>query len=332
MVDTSFGKLRLFDAHTHFFDRSFLEGLAKPAGLAEADAVAAKLGWDAPESPEGLAARWVAEMDRHGVDRMVSIHTLPGSMEQAAAGIAASERAAPARNSDAGGTPAPQGRLVGYASINPLVPNAADLAARAVQLGFRGFALFPGMFHFSPQDDRVRPILQLAHDHALNVFIHCGVLKVGFRTKLGLPSAFDATLANPLALQRPAAEFSKARFIIPHLGSGYFRELFMLADQCPNVYTDTSGLAGWAKYLAGAPTPAQVLRQAVQVMGAERILFGTDSTFFPRGWRREVFDQQMKVFQEAGLTEAQVRGILADNLGRIAGETGPRNHTAPRGP
>jgi predicted TIM-barrel fold metal-dependent hydrolase len=143
---------------------------------------------------------------------------------------------------------------------------------------------------------------------------------VGFRTKLGLPSAFDGMMANPLALQRPAAQYPRAKFVVPHLGSGMLRELLMLADQSPNVYADTSGFGGWAKYLDGAPGKAQMVRQAVEVMGAGRLLFGTDSTFFPRGWRKDVFDEQLKVFQEAGLSAEQVKQILSGNMERLLGE------------
>jgi predicted TIM-barrel fold metal-dependent hydrolase len=175
------------------------------------------------------------------------------------------------------------------------------------------------MFRFPMSGDAVREILKLANEHAMVVFVHCGVLKVGFRTKLGLPCAFVPTLATPLHLQPLCAEFSRAKFVIPHLGSGLFRELLMLGDQCPNVYTDTSGAAGWAKYLDGEPTRAQVLRQAVDVMGADRLLFGTDSTFFPRGWRRDVFDEQLRIFADAQLTAEQVEMILGRNLDRLIG-------------
>jgi predicted TIM-barrel fold metal-dependent hydrolase len=92
------------------------------------------------------------------------------------------------------------------------------------------------------------------------------------------------------------------------------RELLMLADMAPNVYADTSGVGGWAKHLPGSPSPASVLRQAINVMGAGRILFGSDSTFFPRGWRRDIFEQQMKIFDEAGLTADEVKQILGGNV------------------
>ena len=300
MIDTPFGPRFVFDAHTHFFDASFLGGLGRQlGGEVTAAEVARRLGWDEPaEDPTETARRWVAEMDRHGVDRMVSIHTLPGDVEAAARGIAAAG-----------------GRLAGYVMVNPLAPAAAETVERAVAtLGFRGVALFPAMFRFSMLSDAAYEVLQVANEHALNVFVHCGVLKVAFRAKLGLPSAFDASFANPLHLQRPAAEFGRVKFVIPHLGSGLLRELLMLADQSPNVYADTSGVGGWAKYLDGAPTPARVLRQAVDVMGANRLLFGSDSTFFPRGWRRDVIEQQIKLFAEAGLNDEQVTQILGGNL------------------
>jgi predicted TIM-barrel fold metal-dependent hydrolase len=303
MLDTPSGPRFIFDAHTHFFTHSFYARLGEQTGLGpHANAVAAKLGWDRPpEDPADVARRWLAEMDRHGVDRMVAIHTLPGDIESAARGVQAAA-----------------GRLVGYAMINPLAEDALQTAQRAVNgMGFRGLALFPAMFRFSMTSDPVYALLDLANRHGLNVFVHCGVLKVGFRTKLGLRSAFDAAFSNPLSLQRPAAEFPQVNFIIPHLGSGLFRELLMLADQVGNVYADTSGLPGWARYLEGAPTPAHVLRQAIHVMGSQRLLFGSDSTFFPRGWRRDVFDQQMAVFEEAHLTDSDVRQILGENLQRL---------------
>ena len=297
MIDTPFGRLSVFDAHAHFLDQSFLAGLGAQTGL-DAGAVAQRLEW---EMPQRLAPRWIEEMDRHGVDRMVLMHTLPGDLDAAGWEIASAG-----------------GRQVGYVSVNPLAPEALEQVKRAVSdYGFRGVALFPAMFRFSVTSDAAYAIFDFANQHALNVFVHCGVLKVAFRTKLGLPCAFDAQFANPLLLQRPANEFPRARFIIPHLGSGLLRELLMLADQAPNVYADTSGPNGWAKYLDGAPTPAEVLRQAVDVMGAHRLLFGTDSTFFPRGWRKEVFEQQLAVFREAQLTDEQVASILGQNLDRL---------------
>jgi predicted TIM-barrel fold metal-dependent hydrolase len=50
------------------------------------------------------------------------------------------------------------------------------------------------------------------------------------------------------------------------------------------------------------------------VAGPERLLFGTDSSFFPRGWNADVFRQQIAAMAEAGVNEAQARQILGGNL------------------
>ena len=306
MVDTPYGPMKVLDAHTHFFGHGFYTALAKQAGLvtpgleaAGAGAIAHRLGWDpAPADAAETGRRWVAEMDRHGVERMVSLHTLPGDLDSAAKGITAADK-----------------RLIGFVMVNPLAEGPVTTVDRAVrQYGFRGVALFPAMFGFPIADDRAQAVLEVANRHKLLVFVHCGVLKVGFREKLNLPSAFDLALSNPLGLRKPAAQFPQVRFILPHLGSGMFRELLMLADSAPNVLADTSGIGSWGKYLPGRPSEAQVLRQAVEVMGAERLVFGSDSTFFPRGWRRDVFDAHLKVFDEAKLSAPQVASILGGNL------------------
>ncbi len=303
MIDTPFGPMRVRDAHCHVFTRGFLAGLAKQLGVGPED-VAKKLAWDPiPPDPAEVGKRWVAELDRHGVDASVGIHTLPGDLESAGRAIQSTA-----------------GRLVGFVTVNPLVAGAAQLADRAVsEFGFRGIALFPAMHGFGFSSEGVRPILELANRHALALFVHCGVLKVGFRKKLGLPEDFNAMLANPLMLQKPAAEYPRIRFILPHLGSGMLRELLMLADAAPNVFTDTSGVGAWSKYTESPTTDAQVLRRVVDALGPERVLFATDSSSFPRGWRRDSFDRQMQLFVEARLSAGEMRAVLSENIARVLG-------------
>ena len=115
--------------------------------------------------------------------------------------------------------------------------------------------------------------------------MHCGVLSVGVRKKLGLPSPFDMRLGDPLAVAALALRHPRVPVIIPHFGAGFFREALMAADQAPNVHLDTSSSNGWMKYHPGLTLDA-VFRQALAVAGADRLLFGTDSSFFPRGWQR----------------------------------------------
>src|SRR4030095_3473813 len=114
------------------------------------------------------------------------------------------------------------------------------------------------------------------------VFVHCGVLSVGVRKRLRLPSRFDMRFSNPLDLHAIALAYPGVPVIVPHFGAGMFREALMLADLCPNVLLDTSSSNGWIRYHP-ALTLAGVFRQALAVAGPDRLLFGSDSSFFPRG-------------------------------------------------
>ena len=56
----------------------------------------------------------------------------------------------------------------------------------------------------------------------------------------------------------------------------------MAADACPNIYLDTSSSNGWTRYTPGL-TLLDVFKTALAAVGPSRLVFGTDSSFFPRG-------------------------------------------------
>jgi len=295
-MTTPWGEIEVSDAHVHFFSRRLFETLAAGIPL---DDIGAKLGWDIP-GPDAteLAGRWVAELDRHGVKRSVAIASVPGDEGSVADAV----RAYPHR-------------LIGYFMLNPTAEDAAARARLAIEkLGLKGVCLFPAMHRFSVQEDRLRPI----YESARLVFVHSGVLSVGVRKKLGLPSPFDMSFSNPIDLHRVALEFPKAHFVIPHFGAGYFRETLMLGDLCPNVYVDTSSSNSWVRYAAGPRDLNEVFTRALDVFGPRRMLFGTDSSFFPRGWNAEIFRTQTEALHQLGVSAADAALILGGNLERLA--------------
>ena len=148
------------------------------------------------------------------------------------------------------------------------------------------------------------------------VFVHCGVLSVGVRKKLGLPSPFDIRFGNPIDLHGVALRYPSVPIIVPHFGAGFFREALMLADLCPNVLLDTSSSNGWMKYQVGL-TLGDVFRQALAVVGPDRLLFGTDSSFFPRGWVRDVYEQQSSALDEIGASAEVREKIFGGNFDRL---------------
>ena len=155
----------------------------------------------------------------------------------------------------------------------------------------RAVCLFPAMHGYRLDDRVVERVFRAAASSGAAVFVHCGVLTVGVRKKLGLPSRFDLRLGDPLALARTALAFPSVPVIIPHFGAGYFREALMAADQCPTIHLDTSSSNSWIRFHPGLTLEA-VFKQALAVVGPGRLLFGTDSSFFPRGWQRPIYEEQ----------------------------------------
>ena len=183
----------------------------------------------------------------------------------------------------------------------------------------RGLCLFPAMHRFSIQDERAVAMFDLAASKpGTVVFVHCGVLSVGVRKKLGLPSPFDIRFGNPLDLHAVALSHPQVPIIIPHFGAGLLREALMVGDLCPNVLFDTSSSNGWIKYQPGL-TLSAVFRQALAVVGPDRLLFGSDSSFFPRGWVKDVYEQQTAALEEIGATAEVTReGIRGKFQSRVS--------------
>ena len=294
----------LCDAHVHFFSPRFFATLAGQRDMAPADAIR-HLGWDDPESAAALADRWVTELDTQGISRAAMIASVPGDEDSVAEAVARHPS-----------------RLVGYFMLDPTKADAENRAMRALERGVRGVCLFPAMHRYSLHDERVTRIAEVLTAFSTPaspvLFVHCGVLSVGARGKLGLPSPFDMSKGNPLDLHTLALRFPTLPIVIPHFGAGMFREALMLADLCPNVHLDTSSSNRWTRYTPGL-TLEQVFEAALEVVGEERVLFGTDSSFFPRGWHRAVYNQQRTALVSLGVSEAKQSLIFGGNFTRLFG-------------
>lgn len=312
-MQSPWGEIEIADAHVHFFSRGFFAALAAQKEtqasterkVETAESIAATLGWQAPPAaPEALASIWVDELDRHAVRRAALISSVPGDEPSVAAAIHAYPD-----------------RFYGYFMVNPLAPGAAERVRMTLASGrFHGLCLFPAMHQFSVQDERAREVMEIAAAHpGTLIFVHCGVLTVGVRAKLGLPSPFDMRYSNPIDLHAVALTFPKLRFVIPHFGAGYFREALMLCDLCPNVYLDTSSSNSWMRYQPEPLDLPHVFRRALDVAGPERLLFGSDSSFFPRGWHGAIFGAQAQALHRIGISSNAASQIFGGNLQAVLG-------------
>ena len=291
------------DSHCHFFSAGFFRTLANdlPSSPGDAaDALPATLGWQAPGTDASLADRWVGELDRHGVARAMLIASVAGDEASVAAAVARHP-----------------GRFVGAFMFNPNAPETDARIERAFgELGLRTACLFPAMHGYALDDETVAAVCRAAERHRRAVFVHCGLLSVGVRKKLGLPNRFDLRKGDPLAVAAIASRHPGVPFVIPHFGAGLFREALMAADAASNIVLDTSSSNSWIKF-----TPALTLRdvfaRALDCVGPGRLLFGSDSSFFPRGWHAAVFEGQQAVLAELGVGEADRQLVFGANFSRV---------------
>lgn len=294
----------LFDTHLHAFGRPYFAALASEAaaipGTPALPAVLERLRIELPaEDPVAHARAWLAELDRNGVDGACVIASHPAEADHVAGMVAAAER-----------------RFVGASLVDPL---AADATARipdiVERLGLRTLLLLPTLHRYHLREQRW--LLEYANSQDLVLIVQCGLLDVPLRTHFGLPRTADPRYGRPLDLAACADAHPRVTFVVPHLGAGLLDECLLLGRACPNVWTDTAGGNGWVDAL-GIDLP-RALARALACFGQRRILFGTDSGGFPRGWRRDVHARQRAACEALGLDEATTAAFFAGNARRLFG-------------
>ena len=280
---------------THWADRQGCPIPPNSGGL-----VVERLEWDEPGSNLKLAQRWIEDLDENGVSRIGLIASLPGEENAVSEAV--------------GHFPM---RFVGQFMVDPTQPDATQRTRRGLgELGMQVVCLFPAMHHFRLDSDEAMAVFEIASELGRAAFVHCGVLSVGVRRKLELASPFDIRLGNPLDLQRAANAFPRLSILIPHFGAGFFREALMAADLHSGIYLDTSSSNSWIKYSAGTSLDT-VFQTALDVLGPRRLVFGTDSSFFPRGWQRVILETQQKILADLGVPGRGTAAGLGGNFERL---------------
>jgi predicted TIM-barrel fold metal-dependent hydrolase len=143
--------------------------------------------------------------------------------------------------------------------------------------------------------------------------IHFGVLGGG-----GGP-AYNVHNLNPLSFWKVCSDFPALKVVVPHFGACYWRELLQLCWQCPNVYVDTSGSNQWIRWMPYDLSVKDLFRKAYETIGAERLIFGTDSSYFPRGFSVEYLREQLKICYDIGVPDEGIHRIFHDNAAELLG-------------
>ncbi|MFN3135761.1 MAG: amidohydrolase family protein [Candidatus Kryptonium sp.] len=302
-------KFEVWDAHVHFFSFNFFKTLIRMKGSEtplndEFALLKEKYGIETPPvSPVQLARRWIEEMGKYGISKLVLFSSIPEDTISVSTAMTAFPD-----------------KFIGFFTLNPLAENIDLEIKHAVEnMGMKGMILFPALYHIHVYDELLERVYILAEEYRLIVFTHFGILRIPVREMIGVKEQIDGTYGNPTDLHRVAVRHPDVNFIIPHFGAGYFRELLMLGAQCKNVYVDTSSSNSWIKILPYKIDLKTVFAKTIEIFGVDRIIFGTDSGAFPRGYRIDILNQQLEILNELGLSSDETQKILSGNIKRLLG-------------
>jgi len=120
-------------------------------------------------------------------------------------------------------------RFWGYASVDPHDEKAPDVLENAVRnYGLKGLKLHPPLQNFYSNDRKLWPLYAKAESLGIPVVLHVGATPFGHLVKLGQ--------AHPLLVDEVAIAFPDLKIILPHLGTLWHKESFMIAEKHPNLY------------------------------------------------------------------------------------------------
>ncbi|HLS88430.1 MAG TPA: amidohydrolase family protein [Sphingobacteriaceae bacterium] len=259
--------------------------------------------WDFPEpeppaeTEEEIAAnahRWRDELDRYGIQRIVFV---TGKGNDVLASVVR-------RHPD---------RFFGLAHHDPCGENALEELQRAVEeLGLVGYKMFGPGFDRPFEDESLKPLWTYLADRKLPVLIHFGLLGHA-------GGIVHHPRISPLTLFNVAREYADIPFVIPHFGCGYMQELLHLCWSCPNIYVDTSGSNQWMRWMPYEITLESAFRKFYETIGPRRIIFGSDSSWFPRGFSYRYLQDQVRVCYQMNMPEEDIGAIFGGNAARLLG-------------
>lgn len=146
-------------------------------------------------------------------------------------------------------------RILGFAYLNPvyLDESLAEMRRCIEEIGMSGIKLWVAAY---ANDKRVFPIVEKAIEYGVPILQHAWHKATG-----NLPHESMPTHVADLARRYPEADI-----IMAHIAGDWERGIETVAA-CPNVYVDTSG----------SIIEAGMVERAVDVLGARRVLFGSDA-------------------------------------------------------
>jgi uncharacterized protein len=193
-------------------------------------------------------------------------------------------------------------RLIGFAVVNPLHPQAVDDLEEAVERGgIRGLKLVPTGWY--PYDDCAHNVYAKANELGLPILFHSGIFIDGRSGRFCRPTFYETVRDHP-----------GLRVTLAHLGWPWCDEANAVGviDLINGVNPDESQFRFDISF---GPPPIyrlEVLRRALDVLGPRLIQFGSDR-FFPCSGEhiRVLVDEVLTLLDELGVSEGDRERIMA---------------------
>jgi predicted TIM-barrel fold metal-dependent hydrolase len=202
-------------------------------------------------------------------------------------------------------------KFIGFAHNYLFAEDAAQELKRAVtELGMKGYKLLAPMLDKPIESQEAYPVWEMCAELDIPVLVHFGIQGGGG----GI--AWHANI-NPLKLHNVAKDFPDVNFVVPHFGCAWIRETLQLCWACANVSIDTCGSNQWVRWVDGDWTVKKLFRKYLETIGAERIIFGTDSSYFPRGFAIRYLEDQIRDCRELNVPHEQLQMIFGGNAAKL---------------
>jgi uncharacterized protein len=151
------------------------------------------------------------------------------------------------------------------------------------------------------------PLFELAQRYDIPVFFHTGF--GGPNPQGGFAPKFRIALSDPLLLEDVAIRFPKLRIVIMHMGWPFYDHALYMLWTYENVYLDTATV----NWMVGKELFNRMLREAVESVGSDRILFGSDQMVWP-----QMITPAIESIRDAPfLSDQDKRNILSENARRL---------------
>ena len=301
------GLFKIFDSHVHFYSNAYFRFLVRQKTNrvdigTELKNLATKGRIEIPgEDPILLAKRWIEIIDKWKIERVALFSSIPGDEDSVVKAVQAFPT-----------------RFTGIFTIDPnsnlLMSNAEK---RLKQDKLRGILLCPSLYHISVGDPWLDPLYKLCQETKALIFTQFGKITIKPRDYAGMQSFVNEEYSNPKDLIPVAKKYPGIRFIIPHFGGGRLDETLEVGKECPNVYVDSAGSNSWIADHPAKPDLRTVFQKTLAAYGAGRVLFGSASGMFPRGYRYDIVDNQTKLIQEMRIPLGDGKKIFYENMASL---------------